>query len=129
MTDLIPAAGEPDWALLLQDPLDIVAAREHWTRVTGELRLAGRWSPANEHAVWRLVIAWCLYDRSARMTLEQGAVVKAKRTGVPQYNLHFAAMNSAAQQALQLEAELMLSPRKRGNTPMKATGAAKGRTL
>lgn len=115
-----PRAGEPDWTMLLADPLDIVAAREHWGRVTEEMREAGRWSPANEHAVARLVIAWIVYDRAARSVLEDGAVVPSAKTKVPQYNLHYAVMNSAAELAARLEGELMISPRRRGKVPMKA---------
>lgn len=116
----------PDWALLLTDPLDIAAAEAHHARVTAELREAGRWTEVNEHAVARLVIAYVIHDRAARHVLEHGVVVAAKKTGVPQYSLHFTAMNKAAEVALTLEAELMLSPRKRGKTPMKVAARGTG---
>jgi phage terminase small subunit len=119
VTDLVPR-GQPDWALLLSDPLDLAAAEAHHARVTAELREAGRWTTANEHAVARLVIAYVIHDRAARQVLEHGVVIASKKTGVPQYSLHFTAMTKAAEVALTLEAELMISPRKRGKTPMKA---------
>lgn len=126
MADLPWANGDagPDWELLLADPLDIVEARARWSSIATEMRAGGRFSDANMHALTRLVIAYALYDRSARHVLEDGAVVLTKKTKVPQYNLHFAAMKAAGEIALRLEAELMLSPRKRGKVPMKSVTLA-----
>jgi phage terminase small subunit len=131
MPDLLAGpGGEPDWALLLSDPLDLVGARGHFGRIVAELRLAGRWTSVNDHAVTRLVMAYVIYDRSAREVLDRGAVVPSPKTRVPQYNLHFAVMTQAAATAAALEAELMLSPRKRGKTPMKsAGGGVRAKTL
>ncbi len=121
----LPVANpsEPDWALLLNDALDIAAARDSWLIVTAELRAAGRWTPANAHAVERLCIAYCLYDRAAREVLEHGAITRAAKTKVPQYSLHFTVLGNMDGVATRLEAELMISPRKRGKTPFKAAKA------
>ncbi len=123
---MVPALrdDEPDWPLLITDGLEIQAARQHWHVITDELQLAGRWTPANAHAVKRLVLARLAYDRAARIVAETGPIVPSPKTGVPQYSLHYVAMNAAADQALQLEGELLLSPRKRGKAPMKSAKPA-----
>ena len=113
------APSQPDWGQLLTDPLDCANAAAHWRRIGEELRLAGRWTPANDHAVMRLVLAYVIYDREARLVMEDGAVIPSPKTKVPQFSLHFVAMNSAADTAAKLEAELMIAPRKRGKTPMR----------
>lgn len=130
MADL-PAASvaewgrsEPDWKLLLTDELDRVQAAAHWERIGDEMRLAGRWTPTNDHAITRLAIAYILYDRAARNVMEHGTVIASAKTKVPQYNLHFVAMNAAAAEAAKLEAELMIAPRRRGKTPMKRAGGS-----
>jgi P27 family predicted phage terminase small subunit len=128
MATLAPVSDdEPNWALLTSDPLDQQSAHVHWSKIATEIREAGRWTPANAHSVSRLVMLYMVHDRAAREVLEHGAIVKSSKTGVPQYSLHFTAMNTAAAAALQLEAELMLSPRKRGKVALKSAkpGTAK----
>ena len=122
-TDLVAA---PDWHLLVTDPLERQSAEAHHATIVAELQLAGRWTPANAHAVLRLVLAYLLYDRSACDVIDRGVQVPSPKTGVPQYNLHFTAMTQAATTAAQLETELMISPRKRGKTPMRVAKVAGG---
>jgi phage terminase small subunit len=128
MATLAPVSDdEPNWALLTSDPLDQESAHAHWTKIVTEMREAGRWTPSNAHSVMRLVTYFMIYDRASREVMENGPIVKSSKTGVPQYSLHFSAMKTAADAALQLEAELMLSPRKRGKVAMKSAkpGTAK----
>jgi hypothetical protein len=49
--------GEPEWHLRLTDAIEIVAARGHWLRIVEEMRAGGRWSPVNDAAIERLIIA------------------------------------------------------------------------
>src|SRR3546814_8864677 len=70
---------EPDWSLLLTDELERAAASEHWRRITIELKERDLLSPANAHAIQRLVLAYLVYDRAAREVAENGAVMKPKR--------------------------------------------------
>ncbi len=126
-TDLLASrGGEPEWHLLLTDPIEIVVARGHWLRIVDEMRAGGRWSPVNDAAIERLIVAYLIYDRSAAQVLDNGAIVASPKTRVPQYNLHLAVMKQTHDIAAVLESELMLSPRKRGKVPMKIARAASG---
>lgn len=120
---------EPEWSLLITDPLEIQEARSNWARVAGEMREAGRWTATNNHAVLRLIMAYLLYDRSLREVLEKGAIVASSKTKVPQHSLHYNVMSASAEAALRLEADLMISPRKRGKTPIRSARRGGGVTL
>lgn len=108
---------QPDWASMLNDELDIAAAREYWRVVTNEMRDRQTLSAANGHSIQRLVVSYIVYDRSARQVAETGAVLRPRRgnkNAITRLSPHFTAMREAAGDAAQLEAELGLSPRRRG---------------
>jgi P27 family predicted phage terminase small subunit len=108
---------EPHWRMLLTDELEVEAASESWRIVTTELRGRQLLSPANRHAVQRLVLAYVLHDRAAREVAENGAVTKPKRgnpKAIARLSPHFTAMRESANDAAVLEAELGISPRRRG---------------
>lgn len=112
---------EPEWALLLTDPLELAAAAEHWRLITIELKDRDLLAPANAHAIQRLVLAYIIYDRCAREVAETGAVMKPKRgnpKAIARLSPFFTAMREAASDADRQEQELGISPRRR-------TGAAK----
>lgn len=118
--DVIEGTGaivpEPDWESLFNDVLEVSAAKEHWRRVTTELKERALMSPGNAHALQRLVIAYVLYDRSLREVAEHGAVTKPKRgnnRAIARTSPHFSAMRELASDAATLEAEFGLSPRRR----------------
>lgn len=135
--DVIEGTGEivpePDWSLLLTDQLEIAAAREHWRRVTTELKDRDLLAPANGHAVQRLVLAYLIYDRCAREVADNGAVLKPKRgnpKAIARLSPYFTAMREAGSDADRQEQELGLSPRRRAGaakvekrTRRAATGA------
>ncbi|HVV72105.1 MAG TPA: hypothetical protein VHI52_11515, partial [Verrucomicrobiae bacterium] len=73
---------EPDWSSLYSDVLDLAAAREHWRIAVHDGRESQTLTPANGHALRRLVEFRVQYDRAARVVVESGAVLKAKRTRV-----------------------------------------------
>lgn len=107
---------EPDWESLFSDVLEIGAAREHWRRVTTELRDRQLLAAANAHALQRLVVCYVLYDRSLREVAERGAVMRPKRgnpKAIARTSPHFIAMRELASDAAVLEAEFGLSPRRR----------------
>lgn len=118
--DVIEGTGEivpePDWEALFSDVLEIAAAREHWRRVTTELKDRLLMSAGNAHALQRLVVSYVVYDRSLRIVAEQGAVTKPKRgnpKAIARTSPHFSVMREMASDAAQLEAEFGLSPRRR----------------
>ncbi|MEN5147189.1 P27 family phage terminase small subunit [Brevundimonas diminuta] len=111
--DIVP---EPHWRMLLTDDLEIEAAGEHWRRIATEMRERGILSPANGHAIQRLVLAYVIFDRCSREVAEHGAVSKPKRgnpRAITRISPHYTAMREAGSDAERLEAELGLSPRRR----------------
>jgi P27 family predicted phage terminase small subunit len=107
---------EPDWALLLSDPLEQAAAAEHWRKVTTEMRERELLAPANAHAIQRLVLAYLVYDRCSREVADNGAVLKPKRgnpKAIARLSPYFTAMREAGSDADRQEQELGLSPRRR----------------
>jgi P27 family predicted phage terminase small subunit len=110
--------SQPDWASLFSDELDIATAHEHWRIVTTEMRERSLLSPANGHAIQRLVCSYVVYDRAAREVAEHGAVVKPKRgnpKAIARLSPYFTAMREAGSDAATLEAELGIAPRRRGS--------------
>lgn len=107
---------EPDWSAIFSDELDVEAARGKWGVVTREMQAAGTLAVANGDAIRRLVEFWVEYQRSARHVAEHGAILppKSRKTKVGQWNPHWSVMRQADQSIGFLEAELGLSPTRRG---------------
>jgi P27 family predicted phage terminase small subunit len=109
---------EPHWRLLLTDDLEVEAASEYWRLITTELKERNLLSPANRHALQRLIMAYVSYDRLSRVVAENGAVTKPKRgnsRAIARVSPHFTAMREAGSDAAALEAELGISPRRRSS--------------
>lgn len=115
---------EPDWSKIYSDGLDVALAHEHWINVVSELRSAGTLAVANGHSIKRLVEFRFQYERASQQVAEVGPVIRAKRTKVPQYNPHWIVMRQADQSITYLEAELGISPTRRG----KAVKVQRGRS-
>ncbi|WP_025319161.1 P27 family phage terminase small subunit [Granulibacter bethesdensis] len=108
--------AEPRWTELLTDGLEIAAAHEYWRIVITEMRERGILAASNGHAVQRLILAYLLHDRAARIVTEEGLVLKPKRgspRAITRLSPHFSALREIAADAAALEAELGLSPRRR----------------
>ncbi len=109
--------AEPDWKLLLTDEMERASAADHWRRITTELKERDLLSPANAHAIQRLVLSYVVYDRCSRDVAENGAVTKPKRgnpKSIARLSPYFSAMREAGSDADRLEQELGLTPRRRG---------------
>lgn len=109
---------EPDWQSLFNDELEIAAAAEHWRVITTELRERQLLAPANSHSIQRLVCAYLMFDRMYRHVAEAGVVMKPKRgnpKAIARISPYFTAMREAGSDAAALEAELGISPRRRGS--------------
>jgi P27 family predicted phage terminase small subunit len=105
--------AEPDWTAVFTDILDIQAAREQWRIVVRELHESQALTVANGHTIRRLVEFRVIYERAVRDMAETGAVMKAKRSRVPQVNPNWPIMRQASEHISSLEAELCLTPRRR----------------
>lgn len=110
------APPEPDWASIYCDEFDIAAAHEHWGIVTRELRDAGTLAVSNGSAIQRLVEFRVQYERASKHVAEHGAILPAKnkRAKVGQWNPFWSVMRQADKAIVVLEAELGLSPVRRG---------------
>lgn len=109
--------SEPDWDLLFTDVLEVEAAREHWRVITTELKDRQLLTAANTHSIQRLVCAYLMFDRMYRHVAENGVVSKPKRgnpKAIARITPHYTAMREAGSDATALEAELGISPRRRG---------------
>jgi P27 family predicted phage terminase small subunit len=119
--DVIEGTGaivpEPDWQSLFSDVLEIAAAKEHWRIITTELKDRQLLAAANGHAIQRLVCAYLMHDRMYRHVAEAGPVMKPRRgnaKAIARISPYFTAMREAGSDAATLEAELGVSPRRRG---------------
>lgn len=109
---------EPDWSKLFDDDMEQAAAREHWRIVTTELRERQLLAAANGHSIQRLVCAYLMFDRMYREVAENGVVTKPRRgnsKAIARISPYFTAMREAGSDAAALEAELGISPRRRGS--------------
>lgn len=115
---------EPDWTAIYSDVMDIALARETWQQVTREMQAIGTLSVVNGHAIWRLCTFRIVFERAARAAADQGAVIKAKKTGVLQYSPHWIVSRQADEAMRAIEAELGISPLRRSKAG-KAPGRAR----
>lgn len=109
---------EPDWDTLLDDDLEVIEAKEYWRVITTELKSRNLLSPANGHAVQRLINFYLMYDRMFKEVAEHGMIVKAKRRNVrsiARVSPYVLAMVQMGNEATSLEKELGISPRGRDN--------------
>lgn len=121
---------EPDWSKLFDDEIEVSAAREHWRIVTTELRDRQLLAAANGHSIQRLVCAYLMFDRMYREVAESGVVTKPRRgnnKAIARISPYFTAMREAGSDAANLEAELGISPRRRGSVTKVDRKQAKAR--
>lgn len=109
---------EPNWTSLFTDELEVKAAREHWRVVTTELKDRQLLAAANGHSLQRLVCSYIMFDRMYREVAESGVVTKPRRgnsKAIARISPYFTAMREAGSDADRIEAELGISPRRRGS--------------
>ena len=108
---------EPKWSALCEGKIEIAAAKAHWTRIIGEMQARETLAEANGHSVQRLVLAYINYDRAAAMVAKLGVVDEPSSDNprsISRLSIHFKAMSEAEKTAERLEAQLGLSPQRRG---------------
>ncbi|MFN3387450.1 MAG: P27 family phage terminase small subunit [Allosphingosinicella sp.] len=109
--------GEPNWRQLLPDRKERKSASAYWRAITEEMRQLETLSLANQHAVQRLVLAYLVYDRCSLLVAADGLVTEPKADnprGIARLSIHYKAMREAESTAERLEAQLGLSPGRRG---------------
>ncbi|HEY0116278.1 MAG TPA: P27 family phage terminase small subunit [Allosphingosinicella sp.] len=109
--------AEPKWAQLLPDKGERAAAQEQWRAIAAEMRERETLSAANSHALLRLVLAYVVYDRCSIKVAIDGLVTEPKADNpkaIARLSIHYKAMAEAEKTAERLEAQLGLSPGRRG---------------
>lgn len=109
---------EPDWSALLPDEAERSVASGHWRRVAREMFDREILSSSNGHAVQRLVLAYLVYNRCSNAVAAGGIVDEPDNEKNPKaiarLSIHYKAMREAENTAERLEAQLGLSPGRRG---------------
>lgn len=107
---------EPDWRTIFADDDDLAVAHEHWGIVTREMADAGTLVVANGAAIKRLIEFVVQYERASRHVAEKGAIMAptSKKAKVGQWNPFWSVMRQADESIRVAEAELGLSPVRRG---------------
>jgi len=109
--------AEPKWSKLLPDAAERKVAAEHWRRIAAEMKEREILSSSNGHALQRLVLAYLVYDRCS-LSLADGGIVDEPSADNPKaiarLSIHYKAMREAEKTAERLEAQLGLTPGKRG---------------
>lgn len=120
---------EPDWASLFDDELDIATAHERWGVICRELQAANTLAVVNGDAIKRLVDFYVQYERASRHVAEHGAILppKTKKAKVGQWNPFWSVMRQADKTICVLEAELGLTPVRRGKAEQVKRGKTKTR--
>lgn len=118
-TDGFLGVKEPEWALTYSDADDQANAHEYWRLTMTELREQGTLSSINGAAVERLVVMRIVFDKASRHVAEHGAVTAPNpklRRAIFRQSPHYQVMMQTATAIERAEAELGLSPRRRGST-------------
>ncbi len=109
---------EPDWENLLPDAAEREVASGHWQRIAREMHEREILSSSNGHAVQRLVLAYLVYNRCSNAVASGGIVDEPDNEKNPKaiarLSIHYKAMREAENTAERLEAQLGLSPGRRG---------------
>lgn len=108
---------EPDWVVLLTNEAERAVASAHWRRVAEEMHEREILSSSNGHAVQRLVLAYLVYNRCSAEVASGGIVDEPDERNpkaIARLSIHYKAMREAENTAERLEAQLGLSPGRRG---------------
>lgn len=116
---------EPNWYLIYPDSGDIDFAHTEWLRLVADMRAMSTYSLANHHSMERLVRTRVILNRSLRVVEEDGAVLISSSTCNVVQNKHWAIVRQSDAMIRALEAELCISPYRRGKAgKIKSAGGA-----
>lgn len=108
---------EPDWSGTYSIEEDILAAKEQWRILENAMLDAGTLAPENAAMMERYVNFKLIYDRANKVIAEKGIVInprRGSRGGIARQNPSWYTMREAASDLDRMEAELGISPRRRG---------------
>lgn len=121
---------EPDWTALLTNEAEREIASGHWQRIAREMHEREILSSSNGHAVQRLVLAYLVYNRCSTEVASGGIVDETDNEKNPKaiarLSIHYKAMREAENTAERLEAQLGLSPGRRGKVAKVVAKRARG---
>jgi P27 family predicted phage terminase small subunit len=105
---------EPNWAHYYDDAEKRERAHTNWLEICHALRDAGGLAVSNGHAILRLISLRLEYDFSMQDVAARGVVIPETRKRFAHTNPHFRVMRQIDETIRQLEAELGISPVRRG---------------
>ncbi len=127
---------EPDWSAVYSDEVEQAGASQHWHGILSELRRLQALTAENASQIERLVHHRIVHAEAVRMVAENGAVTKPSARNaksIARVSPWWTVMREAASDCDRIEAELGLSPRRRGGVatvaPVKATRKARDEFL
>ncbi len=106
---------EPSWDKIYPEKQQQALASAMWREIVSEMKSAGTLSPANGHAIKRLVCFMMVHDDAQKSVTTRGHVLEAKRTGVAMVNPDWSIARQASELIRKLEADLGISPRRRAS--------------
>lgn len=119
---------EPDWAQIYTDDLDVKLAREKWQLAKKEIKLnGGHVNRYVGHQIKQLVIFHVILEGASRHIAEEGAVKKARRSKMPQYNPWFSVLRDTTKMLNDCEKKLGISQEKTKAGSGQEAKTAKGR--
>lgn len=116
---------EPDWTLVMSDPVQQAAAAGYWRVAIADMSVAGTLSASNVAQLKRYVVTLVLYDIQAAALFDEGTVrTSNKKTGQKVINPRWLMYKDTNTITTALEEALGLTPRRRGQVT-KAANTAK----
>ncbi|CAN1721178.1 P27 family phage terminase small subunit [Hyphomicrobium sp. 1Nfss2.1] len=108
--------AEPVWEMIFNDAADRTFARREWRNVIREMQAAQTLAAINGDAIGRLIGFRVVFERASRHVAAHGAVLPpaSRKAHVGVWNPNWSAMRQADESIRALEAELGLSPLRRG---------------
>jgi P27 family predicted phage terminase small subunit len=98
-------------------------AREEWDRTIEVMEKAGTLKSADRGLIALRAQAWARWMKAEAALTKSSEIVKAPKTGVPQYNVWLNVSNKAFDQVKALSFELGLSPNSRAKIGKQETDA------
>lgn len=107
---------QPDWTKVFKERQEQEDAKRYWRIILDELKEDEKISRANTHAIKRLVVSYVIFEVAARRVGRDGAVLKSTAPGKQgHWNPWWAVLKDATAMCQAAEAELTVSPRRRGS--------------
>ena len=118
---------QPNWSEVYEHQIDVDFASDEWAILVSELKSNNTYSPAILHTMERLIHARVAFNQAQRQVGRYGTIVISTKTSNAVQNRYWTIVRQADAIIRAIEAELCISPYRRGKAgKIKAGG---GKTL